>query len=81
LTHLQKVAQTLAPHGYVETARGRSGGIRLARAPETIRIGKVILATEPDFHMAPCTAEQGDCPVDDPCTLLIALGRAVREAP
>jgi Rrf2 family nitric oxide-sensitive transcriptional repressor len=76
MTHLQKVAQTLAAHGYVETVRGRSGGIRLARAPETIQIGKVILATEPDFQMAPCTADHGDCPIYDPCTLRIALSRA-----
>lgn len=76
LTHLQKVAQTLAAHGYIETVRGRSGGIRLARAPETIRIGKVITATEPDFQMAPCTGESGDCPIYDPCTLRIALTSA-----
>ena len=76
LSHLQKVAQTLAAHGYLETVRGRSGGIRLARAPESIRIGKVVAATEPDFQMAPCQADSGDCPIYDPCTLRVALTRA-----
>src|SRR5690348_14526134 len=76
MTHLQKVAQTLAAHGYVETIRGRSGGIRLAHAPETIRIGRVVAVTEPDFQIAPCMGENSDCPIYDPCTLRIALTRA-----
>ena len=34
--HLVKVAHQLAVAGYVETVRGRAGGLRLARAPEKI---------------------------------------------
>src|SRR5689334_2616684 len=30
LAHLHKVAQTLAAHGYLDTIRGRAGGVRLA---------------------------------------------------
>ena len=32
-THLNKVAQTLATYGYLQTVRGRAGGLRLARDP------------------------------------------------
>ncbi|MDE3198813.1 MAG: Rrf2 family transcriptional regulator [Acidobacteriota bacterium] len=74
--HLQKVAQTLAAHGYIETIRGRSGGIRLARAPDSIHIGRVIAVTEPDFQLAPCMGDRDDCPIYDPCTLRLALARA-----
>jgi Rrf2 family nitric oxide-sensitive transcriptional repressor len=36
--HLAKVVQRLAQLGYLETRRGRKGGIMLARAPEDIRL-------------------------------------------
>jgi Rrf2 family nitric oxide-sensitive transcriptional repressor len=57
-THLNKVAQTLAAHGYLQTLRGRSGGLRLLQEPKSIRLGAVALATEPDFHIASCIARR-----------------------
>jgi Rrf2 family nitric oxide-sensitive transcriptional repressor len=78
VTHLQKVAQTLAAHGYLETVRGRSGGLRLARRPDEIRIGRVVAVTEPDFQLAPCMDKSGgNCPIYEPCVLRHALTRAV----
>ena len=67
--HLNKVAQTLAAHGYLETVRGRAGGLRLIREPVSIRLGEVAKATEPDFHLVPCMAPDGNCPIYDPCLL------------
>src|SRR5215469_14018503 len=52
--HLHKVAQTLAAEGYLTTIRGRSGGLRLGRRPQAIRLGDVAALTEPDFQIAPC---------------------------
>jgi len=75
--HLQKVAQTLAAHGYLQTVRGRSGGLRLARAPELVRLGQVASITEPDFQIAPCMSSSGDdCPIYEPCILRKALSNA-----
>lgn len=76
-THLQKVAQTLAAHDYLQTVRGRSGGLRLAQSPELIRLGQVAAVTEPDFRIAPCMSSTGgDCPIYTPCLLRTALSRA-----
>lgn len=75
-THLNKVAQTLAAHGYLETIRGRSGGLRLVQEPASIRLGQVALTTEPDFQIAPCMAPDGSCPIYDPCVLKGALSNA-----
>ena len=77
LAHLQKVAQTLAAHGYIETVRGRAGGLRLAQAPERIRLGQVASITEPDFQIAPCmSSSAGDCPIYETCVLRTALSKA-----
>lgn len=57
--HLMKVVQHLAREGLVESTRGRGGGIRLARAPESIRIGAVLRATEGNEAIVQCL---GDAP-------------------
>ena len=79
--HLNKVAQTLAAHGYLQTVRGRSGGLSLLKEPASIRLGQVARATEPDFQMAPCMAAGPQCsvtpcPIYDPCVLRSALAHA-----
>jgi Rrf2 family nitric oxide-sensitive transcriptional repressor len=77
LTHLHKVAQTLAAHGYLTTIRGRSGGLRLARRPEAIRLGDLAALTEPDFQIAPCMPPtEAPCPIYQRCVLRDALSRA-----
>ncbi|MEZ5824539.1 MAG: RrF2 family transcriptional regulator [Geminicoccaceae bacterium] len=61
VNHLMKVANRLGQLGYIETLRGRHGGLRLARAAEEISIGEVIRHTETDFAMVECFAERGGC--------------------
>jgi Rrf2 family nitric oxide-sensitive transcriptional repressor len=46
-SHLMNTAHRLASSGYLITARGRGGGVMLARAPETISIGAVVRDLEP----------------------------------
>lgn len=40
--HLMKVAQRLVAEGYVESQRGRGGGLALARAPEALNLGALV---------------------------------------
>ena len=75
--HLTKVAHELGLAGYVETVRGRGGGLRLAREREQISLGEVVRHTEPDMALVPCFAPvDDDCAIERCCVLRKALQRA-----
>lgn len=64
-------------HGFVETIRGRHGGLRLDRELGQIGIGDVIRQTETDRTMAACfAAEDPACRYSASCALKEAFGRA-----
>lgn len=52
--HLTRVVHQLGIKGYIETARGKGGGFRLARASRLIRIGDVVRDMETGFEFAEC---------------------------
>ncbi len=52
--HLVKVVNQLANLGYLDTTRGRGGGVLLGQPAGDIIIGDVIEAVEPGFDMAEC---------------------------
>lgn len=75
--HLMKVVHQLGMAGYIETVRGRSGGMRLGRRADEIGLGEVIRHTEPDLHIVPCfEPENHSCPLRGACRLKNALDRA-----
>lgn len=75
--HLMKVAHQLGVAGYVETVRGRGGGLRLAKPVEAIGLGEVIRYTEPDMAIVACFE-----PLGTPCTIspCCVLRRALKKA-
>ena len=76
--HLMKVVHHLAQNGFIETARGKHGGMRLAHGPEAIRLGDVLRTTEDGFALVECFDErQSDCRIARCCTLKGALVRAL----
>ena len=52
--HIAKAAQLLAREKFVESVRGRGGGMRLAMAPIDISIGKVLRITEANTGLVEC---------------------------
>ncbi len=75
-THLMKVVNRLGRQGYIDTIRGKGGGIRLLRPPEEIRVGAVVRDTEDDLAVMGCLAETGFCRIEGCCVLRRALHEA-----
>jgi Rrf2 family nitric oxide-sensitive transcriptional repressor len=78
--HLVKVIHNLGRGGFIETTRGRGGGLQLARRPEEIRIGDVVRFTEEDMALVACfqdPAEGGGCALLNICRLQSLLGEAL----
>ena len=73
--HLVKVVNTLGHQGYLQTTRGKGGGIRLGMAPEEIVVGRVVRAMEEQLEIIDCAGSQ--CPILGPCRLSGALDEAL----
>lgn len=74
--HLMKIVNRLAQQGYLDTVRGRGGGIRLARPASAIRVGAVVRDTEEELSVMGCLNGPGFCRIEGCCV----LRRALREA-
>ncbi|MEO9773928.1 Rrf2 family transcriptional regulator [Roseibium sp.] len=76
-SHVMKIVALLARAGYLETTRGRGGGIRLARQPAEIRLGDVVRLIEPDLGVVACLKPApADCVFLPRCALKGAMARA-----
>jgi Rrf2 family nitric oxide-sensitive transcriptional repressor len=75
--HLTKIAYELDVAGYVETVRGRRGGLRLAKPTDKIGLGDIVRLTEPDLALVPCF-KPGDasCVIVKCCALKTVLNKA-----
>lgn len=76
--HLAKVVARLSQLGYVETVRGRDGGVRLARPAAEIVVGEVVRGTEDNMCLVECfDPETNQCPIAPACALAPALDEAL----
>lgn len=68
--HLVKVVHNLGLKGYIQTTRGKNGGIKLARPAGEIVVGAVVRDMEPDLDLLECFNPVTDqCVITNICTL------------
>lgn len=78
-SHLMKVVMKLSALGWLETTRGRGGGLRLMQPAEQIGVGQVVRQLEEDFRLVECfdLANNG-CRLEPQCRLKGALQQALQ---
>lgn len=76
LAYLEQLFAKLRRAGLVESARGRSGGYRLAKPAAAISIAAIMSAVEEDTRMTRCGAVGEDCVAGRAC-LTHGLWRAL----
>lgn len=78
--HLMKVVQRLGELGWVETVRGRNGGLRLFEHSGSVTVGEIVRKTESDFALVGCFPDERGahrhCVIESQCRLKGVLERA-----
>ncbi len=74
--HLSKVASELVRAGFVSSARGRSGGLTLARPASQINIGAVVRHFKRDDPVVECFGSNRSCLILPACGLRHPLREA-----
>lgn len=78
-SHLTKIVQQLAARGWLETTRGRGGGMRLLVSAKDIGLGDVVRTTETDFAMVECfESALNQCRLTQHCRLKGVLNQATQ---
>lgn len=74
--HLMKVVHQLAQRGYIETVRGKGGGMRLARSAEDVNLGALVRLTEGEGGLLECLDGPSACCIQPACNLIGILREA-----
>jgi Rrf2 family nitric oxide-sensitive transcriptional repressor len=76
--HMVKISHQLTKSGLIESTRGRNGGVRLARLPESINVEQALRATEENFDLVECFgAAKNHCVITGICKLRSVLDAAL----
>jgi len=77
--HLVKVVHNLGQLGYINTVRGKRGGMQLSRTPDKINLGEVVRHTEGNFDIVECfNSTSNTCPISPMCKLKGVINDAYR---
>lgn len=74
--HLSKVATHLARDGFVDSERGRNGGLVLARPADQICVGEVVRAMKRSAPLVECFGTDKSCIILPVCGLRACLTQA-----
>lgn len=74
--HMVKISHQLTKSGLIESVRGRNGGVRLAKPPQSISVEEALYATEDNFDLVECFGPDNHCIISDVCKLSGVLNNA-----
>lgn len=66
---LGKILHRLARHGVLESAKGRGGGFRFSRLPESVTLGEVVEMVQGTHSIDRCVLGLAACDETQPCPL------------
>lgn len=76
--HLVKVVHNLAQLGYIESSKGKGGGISLLKAPEQMNLKDLVLELEPSLTLVECFDDSTNtCRIAGNCGLKGILQQAM----
>ncbi|OSI37183.1 Rrf2 family transcriptional regulator [Neisseria dumasiana] len=76
-SHLMKVVTALVKGGFLDSIRGKGGGLRLSRPADKINIGAVIRHLEP-MQLVECMGNNNQCIIPPNCRMAGILGGGIR---
>src|SRR5690606_8726105 len=76
--HLMKITHLLGQSGWLDTVRGKHGGMRLAMPPENIPLGAVLRDTEGDMALVECMGSAHSCVLEGRCKLTSVVAGALQ---
>ncbi len=78
-THLMKITHRLAQRGWLQTVRGKHGGMRLGKPANEINLGALIRDTENDFALVECFTKGNACAITGHCGLTAIFSGALQQ--
>jgi Rrf2 family nitric oxide-sensitive transcriptional repressor len=76
-SHLTKIVSSLSGAGFLNTTRGRNGGISLAKPSNQITVGEIVRLTESNFNIVECfNKKTNSCSITSSCKLKHLLQNA-----
>jgi len=72
--HLMKIVHRLGQKQYIQTVRGKYGGLRLERDPNSIKLGELVRDFETTLDVVDC--KKLTCPITGSCDLKPIMQKA-----
>lgn len=76
--HLKKIVQRLGKTEYIQSSKGRNGGLKLALNPKDINLGSILRITEDNLTLVECFSDDKcTCNLTDACKLKVVFDNSL----
>lgn len=76
--HLKKIVQKLGKTEYIQSSKGRNGGLKLGLNPKDINLGSILRITEDNLTLVECFSDDKcTCNLTDVCKLKVVFDNSL----